>query len=564
MAKWIYPNVKLDELRNDKDLAVLSDVALQVLVNRGFTDASSIKQFLYSGMSNMHDPRKLKDAEKATDIIMDAISNGEPIVVYGDYDCDGVCSVTVMTDLLRKAGGKVQYFTNNRFKHGYSVSPSGVDDLLALYPDTKLIVTVDNGIMAHEGVAHAKSKGIRVIVTDHHEQGETLPNADAIVNPKRKDCDYPFAGLCGAGVAFKLMLLLYWKMDKPLETVYDTLDIVALATVGDIVPLVDENRILVKEGLKRIENQDRLVFKVFQEVTGAKVVNAHYTLAFQYVPMINAIGRIDGDPRQAIDMFFESDESLVKDTIKYLKEVNDDRKQMTEEQCQEAEEIIEAKGLKHVIVVYKEDFHEGIVGLIAGRIKEKYNRPVFILTKNGDQIKGSGRGIDGFHLKEALDELAKQSLIVGGGGHAKACGLTLTEDMLEGFEKVVNEMAEKCLTEDDFQKIYHVDYVLKPGDVTLHVIEDLKELEPFGEAFSKPTLVVDGFQVDRTFNMGTEKQHLKLMNNNLSMIAWSGTELYSELGQPKRVKAIGYPEINIWNNKVSVQFIVDNDNLQPA
>jgi single-stranded-DNA-specific exonuclease len=563
-SKWIYPNFKIDDLRNHPKIADLSDVALNILYNRGFRNVDDIDAFLHGDIKHLHDPRLMKDADLATDILMDAIKNDWFIVVYGDYDCDGVSSTTVMTELLQKAGGRVGFYTNDRFRQGYGMMPSGVDELLAMYPETKLIVTVDNGIMAFEGVKYAKDKGLTVVVTDHHEQGAELPIADAVVDPKRHDCEYPFEGLCGAGVAFKLMLLMYYKMGKPLETVYDSLDIVGMATVGDVVPLVDENRILVQKGLDMIKEEKRLAFRALREVFEAKVINAHYTIGFQYVPAINSIGRLDGNPRRAIEMFFESDYEVVKETVSYLKLKNDERKEMTTEQCLEAEAMIQIKGLKHVIVAYSPIFHEGIVGLIAGRLKEEYNRPVFVFGGEHGQLKGSGRGIDGFHLKQALDVLKEKNLILGGGGHAKACGCSLEESMLEGFEKVVNEMAEAVLTEEDFVKKIDVDYVFHPSEVTIDLIDELRTLEPFGEAFAKPTLVVDGFNVDRTFYMGTEKNHVKLTSSDLDMILFREAEYFKSLGEPKRIKAIGYPDINIWNNRVTVQFLIDNKNVQPA
>lgn len=563
-TKWIYPQFNIDELRNHPKLSNLSNVALHVLYNRGFRNADDIDAFLNGGMSDLHDPRLLKDAELASDIIIEAIQNDWFIVVYGDYDCDGVSATTVMTELIQKAGGRVGFYTNNRFTQGYGMMPSGVDAILKMYPETKLIVTVDNGIMAFEGVQYAKDKGLKVVITDHHEQGATLPNADACVNPKRKDCEYPFKGLCGAGVAFKLMMLMYYKMGKSLQPVFDTLDIVGMATVGDIVPLIDENRILVQKGIEMIKDEKRLVFRALREVFDAKVINAHYTLGFQYVPAVNSIGRLEGDPRPAIEMFFEEDYEVVKKTVETLKRINDRRKEMTTEQCLEAESIIEIKGLKKVLVVYSSKFNEGIVGLIAGRLKEEYNRPVFVFTDHDGILKGSGRSIDGFHLKKALEVLESEKLILGGGGHEKACGLSLTKEMLEGFEKRVNEMADKLLTEDDFVKKYDIDYAFHPSEVTLEIIDELKQLEPYGEAFPKPTLVVDGFNVDRIFYMGQEKNHVKLMNSHLDMILFREAEYFKSLGEPNRVKAIGYPDINIWNGKVSVQFLVDNKNIQPV
>lgn len=561
---WIYPNTNIDELKKDKRLTGISDTVLHILTNRGFKNPEEIERFLFGTLEEgLHDTRLMKDAEKAVQIIKESISNGEQMVVYSDYDSDGVNSAVAMTSPLRNAGAKADFYTNNRFTQGYGMMPSGVDAILEMYPDTKLIITTDNGIMAFEGVRYAIEKGLKVIVTDHHEQGDTLPPAHAIVDPKRKDCDYPFKGLCGAGVAFKLMLLLYWEMDLPLQPVYDTLDIVALATVGDIVPLIDENRVIVQEGIKLIESGKRDVFRIFKEVTGVKEITAHWALGFVYVPMINAIGRLDGDPRRAIEMFFSEEEQEIRKSIEYLKERNDERKGMTELQYKRAEEIIEEKGLKKVIVVYDASFHEGIVGLIAGRLKEKYNRPTFVFTNNeSGQLKGSSRSIDNFHLKDSFSK-AKEHM-VSGGGHAKAAGLTIRLDQLEGFEAFMNELADEWLTDDDFIKKFRVDSVLDAKNLDMSIVDDLKELEPFGEAFAKPILVLENFTAKRPFYMGEEKNHVKLIGDKISLIMWRGAEQYRQMGEPMSVKAIGFPEINIFRGNISLQFTVDGENYKNA
>lgn len=576
MIKWFLKRpVSIDHIKKHPKLSGMSDTTLKVLAGRGITNPDEIYTFMYGGIKDLHDPRKMKDAELFAKIVEEAIRNGVLIVVYGDYDCDGVGSTATMTKLLRKAGANVVFFTNNRFVHGYGICPSGVDDMLEMYPDTKLIVTVDNGISAHAGIKYAKEKGLTVVVTDHHDPAETLPPADAIVDPKRKDCEYPFKGLCGAGVAFKLMLLLYYNMELPLEIVYETLDIVALSTVADVVPLVDENRILVKKGLEKIAKEDSPVFRMFRKVTAVKVINAHYTLGRVYGPMVNAIGRLDGDPRRAIEMFFEEDEEIIEKTIIYLKEVNDLRKKMTVEQTEQAIAMIEGeldeetgvrkpggKGVRYINVVYHPDFHEGIVGLIAGRLKESYNRPFYVFTKEHGFIKGSGRGIDGFHLKEAMDEI--KHLLKGYGGHAKACGLSLEEENLEAFEEEMNKMAEAVLNEESFEKVERIELAFKPSELTTDLVEELRELEPFGEGFPKPVIAVSEFKAENEFFMGAEKQHLKLKCGNLEMIAWGMSEQYREMGSPKSLKAIGYPELNVWNNRVSVQFVVENNNVRTA
>lgn len=558
MAKWMRKKtMNISHLKNHPALSGLSDITLQIMVGRGYTTPEQIEKMLFGGIKDFHDPRKMKDAELAISIVKEAIKKGDFITIYGDYDCDGITSTALMVTLLQKAGARVGYFTNNRFVHGYNMCPQGIDDLLARYPETKLIVTVDNGIQGHQAIEYAKQKGIKIVVTDHHDPSDILPPADAVVNPKRHDCSYPFKGLCGAGLAFKLMLLLYWEMDLPLQEVYNTMDIAALGTVADVVPLEDENRIIVSMGTKMIEKENRLVFQILRQITQVKQINAHYTLGFIYAPMINAIGRLDGDPTKAIDMFLKDD--AVEETAQYLLKLNEIRKQMTKEQTEQADAILQ-KGLRYVNVIYHPDFHEGIVGLVAGRLKEKYNRPVFVLTKAHGLLKGSGRSIDGFHLKDSLDKM--KNLLVGYGGHAKACGLSLEEKNLLAFENEINQLAEEQLNESDFEKVVCVEYVFKPSELTIDVLDAMQELEPFGEGFPKPILAVDGFKASKIYYMGDDHQHVKLLDGNVELVMWGGAEFYKRIGEPETVKAIGFPELNTWSYRV--QFVVQNDLVRPA
>lgn len=557
--KWMYPTKKYDYLKED---TMLDDLALQVLVNRGIDTPEMIDKFLNDNLNHLHNTREMKDAEKGVQIIKEAVINKEQIVILGDYDCDGTVACAVPVSALRNIGAKVDYYTNNRFTQGYGLMKSSVDEILERYPDTKLIVTVDNGIMAFEGASYAKSLGLKLVITDHHEPGNSLPEADAIIDPKRTDETYPCKYLCGAGVIWKLMLLLYWELGEDLDYLYDKLDMVALATVGDIVPLLDENRIIVKEGLEKIKQEKSLVFKVLREVTGVTEINSHYTLGFVYVPMINAIGRMEGSVDLAIEMLISDDEDRIREIATYLKEVNDNRKELTISQQETGERLLDEKGIKEVVIVSDESFHEGIVGLVSGRLKESYNRPTIVLKKKDGILKGSARSISGLHLKEAFDKCS--DLLLGYGGHEMACGLSLKEENLEAFENRIVEIAKSTFTEDDFVRKYHVDARLKTSEFTLDTVDVLKELEPFGNGFEKPLLMVEDFEVNKTFFMGEDKTHVKLIGENkLSLIIWREASKYKDRGEPKKLKALGYPEINVFNNNVNLQFTVDSDNFIP-
>ena len=525
----------------------------KVLSVRGIKD----KDFFLNGkISDMHDISLLNDGLKAVNIIKNAIKNNERIVLYSDYDTDGASGAAVSYMMLKELGANVEYYTNNRFEQGYGMCISGIDEIKKLYPDVKLIMTIDNGIVAFNEAEYLKKLGIKLIITDHHEQGEGLPIADAIVNPKRVDSTYPFDGICGAVVVWKVLRELYENKNEANKY----LDILAIATVGDVVPLVDENRIIVKEGLKLLNNNSRKSLAILREMTNTTEISSHFTLGFIYSPIFNAVSRLGGDISSVIDVLVSEDEEFIRKNITELININEKRKALTNSQLEKAEELLKNKGIKEVIVLYDEEFHEGIVGLIAGRLKEKYHRPVFVLTKSQDgNIKGSARSIEAFDIKKNLDKC--EQLLLGYGGHTMAGGLSLTLKNLKPLEDKLIKLAKQLLTDDDYiKKFYYVD-ILKEEDITMDLIEDLRSLEPYGERFEKPLIRLKDFNVRRVFTMGSEKEHLKLLGENISLIAWRQAHHYEERGKPLKVTALGFPEINIYNNNVNVQFVVNEDNF---
>lgn len=525
----------------------------KVLSMNGIQDK---EMFLNGKISDMHDISLLNDGELAVSIIKGAINNKETIVIYSDYDTDGSSGASVAVMMLKELGANVHYYTNNRFKQGYGMCISGIDEIRKIYPDVKLIITIDNGIVAFEAAEYLNKLGVKLVITDHHEQGEKLPIADAVVNPKRIDSTYPFDGICGAVVAWKVLRELYENKNEANKY----LDILAIATVGDVVPLIDENRIVVKEGLKLLNNNSRKSLAILKEETETTIIDS-YTLGFLYSPIFNAVSRLNGDINPVIEMLMSEDEEFIRKTARELIEINEKRKRITNLQLELAEELLEKKGLKEVIVLYHESFDEGVVGLIAGRLKEKYNRPVFIFTKadNGEFIKGSARSIQKFDIKKNLDKCS--DLLLGYGGHTMAGGLSLDINNLEQLENRLISLAKELLTEDDYVKeFYYVD-ILKEEDITMDLIEELRGLEPYGEGFQKPLFRLHDFNISRVFTMGSEKEHLKLVGEDLTVLAWRQVENYKGRGNPLKVTALGYPEINIFNNNVNLQFIVNEDNF---
>lgn len=571
---------QLESLKKEVRLSGLSNFVIDILFNRGFKTVDDIEKHLYSTLDDIHPAHLLKDSDKFVEIVSEAIKNGDEIVNYSDYDADGVTASAVTVMGIRNAGGKINYYTNNRFIEGYGITTSGIDNMLELYPKTKLIITTDNGIVAHEAIDYANSLGLKVVITDHHEQIDNLPNALAIIDPKRKDEDYPFDGLCGAGVMFKLLLQLYWEMDLDLGYVYDLLDIVAMGTVGDLVPLVDENRIIVKEGLKRTKREDRLVFKKLREALNISKIDEE-TFGYTYCPIINALGRLDGSPEDAIELLTTDDESRMEEIIKQLIDLNEKRKELTKQQEKLGIQMVESMSLlANVIVLHDDSFHEGIVGLVAGRLKEKYNRPVIVLAShekdvvNKDGIKeaikvykGSARSIEGFHIKEVFDEL--KDYLVGYGGHAMAGGLSINPDRLEDFTNAINQKASEILTEEDYVKKVIIDTALSAKDVTVELIEEFEILKPFGMCFNKPRFGLKDYKVDfskfKTPYVGEDFNTLRLVGEtNLTLMMFKYANLYKELKEPKNIKAIGMPKLNVFNGNTTAQFVVEQDYLHLA
>lgn len=533
---------------------------IEFLYNRGIRTEKDLADIMEKGADRELDPYDMKDVEQAVAILIDALEHGREIVVYGDYDADGVSATVIAVQCLRNLGMQVGYYINNRFVEGYGISPLGVDNLLKQYPDVDLILTVDNGIVAYEGVEHAKSLGLDVVITDHHLAKEEIPDAWACVNPHRLDDDSLFRDICGAAVIYKVMMALYWELGKDMSYVTNMIDLVGMATVGDVMPLKSENRFFVNEALSLIERNTRKQFEILKELKKVGVLNEE-VFGFQFVPTINAVGRLHGTPTLAVDFFLTDDEATMRIMAEELIAINDKRKEITKEQEELSEVILAQKGLQKVIVVSHPDFHEGIVGLVAGRLKEKYCRPAIVLSEHEGKLKGSGRSIEGFHIKNALDEV--DSFLEGYGGHELAAGLSMQADQLEGFEEAIIQLADNMLTDEDLIEKVNVDAVLNPDDISQEFIKQLDLMRPFGQGFAAPIFGLTTFYVDKVKYMGADETHLKLINNdhNLEVVMFKHAQDYKEAGSPDKIKALGSPKLNSFRGKVSLQFSVEGDCL---
>lgn len=534
---------------------------LEFLHNKGARTLEDIEQLTNNSVDMERNPLDLAGITQAVNRLESHVQNKSYVMVFGDYDTDGVCSTSVMVLALRNLGLTVDYFVNDRFVHGYGINKQAVQDMLAEAPrKPDVIVTVDNGIVAFEGVQYAVDQGIEVIITDHHIAQVDLPPATAVVNPHRLDDTSEFKEICGATVAYKVMLALYFQLGLDFDYVYDLRDLVALATVGDVMPIIDENRWFVTAGLELINQGKRPQFDVLRQVIqGDKPFTLNGDLfGFLLSPIMNAPGRLEGKPDKAIDFFLSEDENEMKVLAEQLVELNQKRKDVTAKQVELTESIVDVES-HNVIVVYHEDFHEGIIGLIAGQLKEKYYKPavVFADGPNGT-LKGSARSIDSYHIKEGFDRVAQ--FIKGHGGHSGAAGLSIEKGNFEDFKSAIEKDAER-LSPDDLKPVVTVDYVLDPTEITEDLIEEMEQLRPFGNGFEAPLFGMKSLEVSKVFFM-TGGKHAKLVGkNNLTLLMFGGGEHVRDMGDIRIAQAVGSPSLNTYNGRTNVQFMVHRDCL---
>ena len=493
----------------------ISPVTARIMRNRDVEGDEAIRMFLNGNLSDCYDPELMKDMEKAADILLDKLLQEKSIRIIGDYDVDGVCATYILYKGLERLGAKVDYDIPHRIKDGYGINIELIQK--AWDADVETILTCDNGISAREQIAYARSLGMTVIVTDHHDvpfletaEGrlEQIPPADAVINPKQSACQYPFKGLCGAAVAYKLIQYLFRRTRVGESELSPLLEAAALATVGDVMVLQGETRIIVREGLKRMANSGITGLRQLMEASGVnpQALSA-YHLGFVIGPCLNAGGRLD-TAKKALELFLTEDEAAAGALALELKELNDTRKAMTLKGVEQAEAIINEEHMEDdpVFVIYLPDCHESLAGIIAGRIREKYNHPVFILTDGERMVKGSGRSIEGYHMYDALVEC--QDLLTNFGGHPMAAGLSLPAENVEMFHNRLN--GRSTLTEADFIPKLWIDVPLPFSYVTEELVDELKILEPFGNGNSRPAFAQKGLRIRKLDTVGKTGQVVKM------------------------------------------------------
>ena len=519
MENWVLLRKGADFQHISEKFHISPRVA-SLIRNRDVIGDDAIEKYLNGTIADLYDGMLMKDMDKAVAVLGEKIKENAKIRIIGDYDIDGIQSTYILLEGFRMLGADVDSDIPDRMKDGYGLNRNLIDR--ALEADVDTIVTCDNGIAAAEEIAYAKSMGMTIVVTDHHEVPYTeigagrryiLPEADAVVDPKQEDCTYPFKGLCGAAVAYKLVEALMEAMGKDAEDADYLMENVAIATIGDVMDLVDENRIFVKQGLDMLKRTENLGLKALMECTGVNVDKlSPYHIGFVIGPCMNASGRLD-TAKRALELL-EAKKVAEADLLAGdLKALNDSRKDMTAQAVEEAFIQVENSELKDadVLVVYLPECHESLAGIVAGRIREKYYRPVFVLTKGAEGLKGSGRSIETWHMYEGLNRV--KHLLSKFGGHKMAAGLSMSEENLEQFRKEINE--KSGITPEDLNEKIAIDMQLPFECVNEKFVEELAVLEPFGKGNARPVFAERQVQVESARILGKNKNVLKLQVKDL-------------------------------------------------
>ena len=549
--KWEIYQTNEEKVEELQEKYKLNRLLSTLLTNRGIIEEAEITKFLNPKRSDFYDPFGMPDMEKAVERILKAIENKEQIIIYGDYDVDGITSVTVLKSFLEERGIQVNVYIPNRLNEGYGLNKTAMEEIAK--QGNKLMITVDCGITAVDEVEYAKTFGIETIVTDHHEPAEELPKAIAVVDAKRKDNKYECRNLAGVGVVFKLIQALSIKLGLDQKEYLKYLDIVCVGTISDIVPLTDENRVIVKLGLKLVEQTKNLGLKEILQSCGYSKINST-TISFGVAPRINACGRM-GHQEEALNLLLSKEENEVKELTQKINEYNKTRQEIEKNIYNEAVEQIEKEGLdtKNTIVVSGKGWHHGVIGIVSSKITELYFKPSILLCEEDGECKGSGRSIPGFDLHEALMEC--NDTIDKFGGHAMAVGININKEKVEEFKEEFEKIAKEKEV-DKIIPILNLDAEIKLDDVNKEMVDSLKELEPFGEDNKMPIFAFRNLKIDSIRSLSDGK-HLKLSvkdnKNIINAIGFNMGTLVDTYRIGDRVDIAGNLEINSFNGVDSIQ-----------
>lgn len=548
--KWqIYETNEVEAERISKKYN-LNKLLASILINRNIKE-EQIKTFLEPTRQNFHNPFLMPDMEIAVNRIIKAINNKEKVIIYGDYDVDGITSITVLKSFLEDRGMNVDYYIPNRLEEGYGLNIPAVEKISNQKYD--LMITVDCGISAVKEIEYANSLGIETIVTDHHEVGEELPNALAVVDAKRKDNEYPCRDLAGVGVVFKLIQALGMRLNIEEKEYLKFLDIVCVGTISDIVPLVDENRVITKLGLLLVKQTKNMGLKSLLLSSGYKNIDSN-TISFGVAPRINACGRM-GHANEALKLFLAKDVYEVNRLTQLLNDYNKIRQEKEKSIYEEAIKQIEEKQLfnKNAIIVGGENWHHGVIGIVSSKITDLYFKPSILLCYENDLAKGSGRSIPGFDLHDAL--MKCQDSIERFGGHAMAIGITIKKENFEKFSEEVEKVAEDAKI-NEIIPIINIDARIDLNEINKEIVESLKQLEPFGEGNKTPIFAFKNLKIDSIRSL-TEGKHIKMTlkdgNTIIDAIGFNLGYLADEYRIGDKIDVVGNLEINSFNGVDSLQ-----------
>lgn len=568
MEKWVVCTKKAD-FYGIAEKFKINPVIARLIRNRDVIGDEKIQEYLHGTLADLPSGRKMKDLEKAAEILEKKIQEGCRIRIIGDYDIDGVTSTTILLKGLKRLGANVDTCIPDRIKDGYGINEHLISKALEDGIDT--IVTCDNGIAAYNEITEAKESGMTVVITDHHdvpfrdtENGRKwiIPPADAVVNPKQQNCPYPNKNLCGAVVAWKLIWIMYENAGIPAEEILAFTELAAVATVGDVMDLQGENRIIVKEGLRQLSHTETPGLKALIQVNNLEHAEiSSYHVGFVLGPCINASGRLDTASR-ALKLLCEQDSVEAARLAGDLVALNESRKAMTEQGKEEAVEKVENSDLKNdrVLVIYLPDCHESLAGIIAGRIRELYNKPVFVLTKGEKSAKGSGRSIEAYSMYEELVKC--RDFMEQFGGHPMAAGLSIKEDNIERFRKRLNENC--TLTEEDLRPKIVIDVPMPVSYISRELVEQLSLLEPFGKGNVKPLFAQKNLSVLnlRIFGKNHNVAKMKLTDGSgasVDAVYFGEAEKFTEFVKShERISVTYYPEINSYQGRETLQAVIRN------
>ena len=566
MQEWRVYSKKAD-FKALGDCFGIDPVVARIIRNREVIGEEAVNRYINGNMEDLYSPHLMKDMDKGVEIIRKSIENGDRIRIIGDYDIDGICSIYILFKGMKKIGAQVDYDVPDRIIDGYGINENLIKK--AYDEGVNTIITCDNGIAAIEQIKYAKSLGMKVVITDHHDvqyedtdDGRVymIPDADAVVDPKQVDCEYPFKMLCGAAIAYKFIVSLYESLHMDMDESEEFIVFAAIATIGDIVDLQDENRIIVKTGLTLISYSENPGIKALLAINdlNPEALTA-YHIGFVIGPCLNASGRLD-TARRAIELFLSDEREIAEKYAGELKALNDERKKITQIATDKAIELVDNTELckDKVLVVYISDCHESVAGIVAGRIKEKYYRPTIVLTDGEDGLKGSARSIEGYNIFEKLLEC--KSLLTKFGGHPMAAGLSLPMENLNKLRMELNTnhgMSADVLIE----KIW-IDAPMPIDYVSFKLLEDMKVLAPFGKANEKPVFADKNLTIRQIQSLGKEGKFTKmyLVNNAGNGIEAVGffdsTELKEAYGANRKISCTYYPEINEYRGNRKLQICI--------